>query len=70
MLDVLEDESMADELKRVYDKYHVTNVAHCAPRIIARADATMIQLWVLVIACFIGFAGLIASITVCCMHCK
>lgn len=68
MRSVLEDDRVKQDLKEVYHKYDVTDVSPCSPRALLRADATVVQLWVLTIAGFIGVAGLIASITVCCMH--
>lgn len=70
MMEILEENSIAEKLKDVYHKYHVTNVAKCSQRNLAKAETTLIQVWVLVIACFIGLAGIIASCAVCCMHCK
>ncbi|KAJ1528348.1 hypothetical protein ONE63_006768 [Megalurothrips usitatus] len=56
-----------DELKSVYNRFHVRAVQRCAPAL-AKAEATWIQLWVLAIACFIGIASLIASCVVCCSY--
>ena len=58
-----------DELKRVYRTYHVEKVQHCAP-LVARADASMTQMWVLAIAVLVGVAAIISSCTLCCMHAK
>ncbi|XP_016921882.1 cadherin-23 isoform X3 [Apis cerana] len=58
-----------EELKRVYRTYHVEKVQHCAP-LVARADASMTQMWVLAIAVLVGVAAIISSCTLCCMHAK
>ncbi|KAL6429278.1 hypothetical protein ACFW04_008175 [Cataglyphis niger] len=57
------------ELKKVYKAYHVEKVQHCAA-IVARADASMTQIWVLAIAVLVGIATIISSCTLCCMHSK
>ncbi|XP_012288169.1 cadherin-87A [Orussus abietinus] len=58
-----------EELKKVYRMYHVDKVQHCAP-IVARADASMTQMWVLAIAALVGIAAIISSCALCCMHAK
>ncbi|XP_076643103.1 cadherin 74A [Halictus rubicundus] len=58
-----------EELKKVYRAYHVEKVQHCAP-LVARADASMTQMWVLAIAVLVGVATVISSCTLCCMHAK
>ena len=58
-----------EELKKVYDKYHVEKVQHCAV-LVARADASMTQMWVLAIAALVGVAAVVSSCTLCCMHSK
>ncbi|XP_057327404.1 cadherin-23 isoform X2 [Microplitis mediator] len=58
-----------DELKKVYEKFHVERVQHCAATV-ARADASMTQMWVLAIAALVGLAAIISSCTLCCMHSK
>lgn len=70
MMEVLDEMSVAEKLKDIYKKYHVTDVARCSHRNLEKAETTLVQVWVLVIACFIGLAGFIASCAVCCMHCK
>ncbi|XP_026826101.1 cadherin EGF LAG seven-pass G-type receptor 2 isoform X2 [Ooceraea biroi] len=58
-----------EELKKVYRMYHVEKVQHCAA-LVARADASMTQMWVLAIAVLVGVAAIISSCTLCCMHSK
>ncbi|KAG7208603.1 hypothetical protein KM043_014812 [Ampulex compressa] len=58
-----------EELKKVYRKYHVEKVQHCAA-VVARADASMTQIWVLAIAVLVGVAAIISSCALCCMHAK
>ncbi|KYQ51361.1 Cadherin-23 [Trachymyrmex zeteki] len=57
------------ELKKVYRTYHVEKVQHCAA-VVARADASMTQIWVLAIAVLVGIATIISSCVLCCMHAK
>ncbi|PNF39070.1 hypothetical protein B7P43_G04343 [Cryptotermes secundus] len=66
MQSLLQDPNNVD-LNDVYDKYNVQGVQRCAP-LIAKAEASWIQLWVLAIACFIGLGALMAGITTCCLH--
>ncbi|XP_001607435.2 cadherin-23 [Nasonia vitripennis] len=58
-----------DELKRVYKDFHVEKVQNCAATV-ARADASVTQMWVLAIATLVGVAAIAASCTICCMHSK
>lgn len=58
-----------EELNKVYENYHVEKVQHCAV-VVARADASRIQKWVLFISVFVGIAAIISSCTLCCMHSK
>lgn len=58
-----------EELKKVYRAYHVEKVQHCAA-LVARADASMTQMWVLAIAVLVGVATIISSCALCCMHAK
>ncbi|XP_033194669.1 cadherin 74A isoform X1 [Bombus vancouverensis nearcticus] len=58
-----------EELKKVYRTYHVEKVQHCAA-MVARADASMTQMWVLAIAVLVGIATVISSCALCCMHAK
>lgn len=58
-----------EELKKVYRTYHVEKVQHCAA-MVARADASMTQMWVLAIAVLVGVATVISSCALCCMHAK
>ncbi|OAD57755.1 Cadherin-23 [Eufriesea mexicana] len=58
-----------EELKKVYRTYHVEKVQHCAA-MVARADASMTQMWVLAIAVLVGIAAVISSCALCCMHAK
>ncbi|XP_034183183.2 cadherin 74A [Osmia lignaria lignaria] len=58
-----------EELKKVYRTYHVEKVQHCAA-VVARADASMTQMWVLAIAALVGVATVVSSCTLCCMHAK
>ncbi|XP_012262137.2 cadherin-23 isoform X2 [Athalia rosae] len=62
-------DSKNEELKRVYQQYHVDTVQHCAA-LVARADASMTQMWVLAIAVLVGIAAIVSSCTLCCMHAK
>ncbi|KAK0090985.1 hypothetical protein PV326_003908 [Microctonus aethiopoides] len=62
-------DSRNEELKKVYEKFHVEKVQHCAA-LVARADASMTQMWVLAIAGLVGIAAIISSCTLCCMHSK
>ncbi|KAJ9597159.1 hypothetical protein L9F63_026952, partial [Diploptera punctata] len=47
--------------------YHTIKSLRCAP-LIAKAEASWIQLWVLAIACFIGIGALLAGIVTCCLY--
>ncbi|KAF7997629.1 hypothetical protein HCN44_006200 [Aphidius gifuensis] len=58
-----------EELRKVYQQYHVEKVQHCAT-LVTRADASKTQKWVLFISVFIGIATIISSCTLCCMHSK
>lgn len=58
-----------EELKKVYSAYHVEKVQHCAA-LVARADASMTQMWVLAIAVLVGIATIVSSCALCCMHAK
>ncbi|XP_066594844.1 cadherin-87A [Prorops nasuta] len=58
-----------EELKKVYKAFHVEKVQHCAA-IVARADASMTQMWVLAIAAMVGVAAITSSCALCCMHSK
>lgn len=58
-----------EELKRVYQQYHVDTVQNCAA-LVAKADASMTQMWVLAIAALVGIAAIVSSFTLCCMHAK
>lgn len=58
-----------EELKKVYKMYHVEKVQHCAA-LVARADASMTQMWVLAIAVLVGIATVVSSCALCCMHAK
>ncbi|XP_076162482.1 cadherin 74A [Ptiloglossa arizonensis] len=58
-----------EELKKVYRTYHVEKVQHCAATV-ARADASMTQMWVLAIAVLVGVATVVSSCALCCMHAK
>jgi len=60
-------DSRNEELKKVYRMYHVDKVQYCAA-LVARADASMTQMWVLAIAVLVGIAAIISSCTLCCMH--
>lgn len=66
MQSLLQDPNNVD-LNDIYDKYNVQGVQRCAP-LIAKAEASWIQLWVLAIACFIGLGALMAGIATCCLH--
>ncbi|XP_017888603.1 cadherin-23 [Ceratina calcarata] len=58
-----------EELKKVYRSYNVEKVQHCAA-LVARADASMTQMWVLAIAVLVGAATIVSSCALCCMHSK
>lgn len=62
-------DSKNDELKKVYKTFNVEKVQHCAA-VVARADASMTQMWVLAIAVLVGIAAIVSSCTLCCMHAK
>ncbi|XP_046392719.1 cadherin-23-like [Ischnura elegans] len=53
------------ELDKVYKDFGVQDVQRCAP-IIARAETSWVQAWVLAIACFIGVASIISTCVLCC----
>nr|CAD7590795.1 unnamed protein product [Timema genevievae] len=55
------------ELDQIYIKYNVQAVQRCALTI-AKAEASWTQLWVLVLAAFIGIAAFGAGITTCCLY--
>ncbi|XP_063220299.1 cadherin EGF LAG seven-pass G-type receptor 3 isoform X2 [Bacillus rossius redtenbacheri] len=55
------------ELDNVYAKYGVQGVQRCIP-LIAKAEASWIQLWVLAVACFIGLSAFISGLSVCCLY--
>lgn len=58
-----------DELRKVYEMFNVEKVQNCATTM-ARTDASVTQLWVLIIATLVGIATVAASCTICCMHSK
>lgn len=58
-----------DELKKVYKQFHVDKVQHCATSV-AKAEVSMLQIWVLAIAAFVGVSAIVASYTLCCLHAK
>ncbi|XP_034950821.1 cadherin EGF LAG seven-pass G-type receptor 1 isoform X2 [Chelonus insularis] len=62
-------DSKNEELKKVYKKFHVEKVQHCAA-LVARADASITQMWVLIISALVGIATIISSCTLCCLHSK
>ncbi|KAL2722130.1 protocadherin-like wing polarity protein stan isoform X1 [Vespula maculifrons] len=62
-------DSKNEELKKVYKTFNVEKVQHCAA-VVARADASMTQMWVLAIAVLVGIAAIVSSCTLCCMHAK
>ncbi|XP_071439918.1 cadherin-87A [Hetaerina americana] len=64
MESLLQDPNNA-ELDKVYKEFGVQDVQRCAP-IIARAETSWVQAWVLAIACFIGVASIISTCVLCC----
>merc|ERR1712062_857837 len=57
------------QLKTLLEKYSVDSVERCA-RVRAPPKINWIQLCILVIGVFIGVAGFIATITLCCLYSK
>ncbi|KAG7170870.1 putative Cadherin-23-like 2 [Homarus americanus] len=64
---VLLDASQNTKLERVFDRYTVKKVERCVPRRESR-QADWVEVWVLVIAAFIGVGGTVAAISVCCLY--
>lgn len=64
---VLLDASQNKKLEQVFDKYTVKKVERCVPRKDSR-QADWVEVWVLVIAAFIGVGGTIAACSVCCLY--
>ncbi|XP_076056440.1 cadherin-87A-like [Oratosquilla oratoria] len=64
---VLVDIKHNSKLAPIFDKYTVSKVENCVPhRSSRRTD--WIELWVLVIAGFIGLGAFVAAIAVCCLY--
>ncbi|XP_064094597.1 protocadherin Fat 1-like [Macrobrachium nipponense] len=64
---VLLDSTVNKKLQPVFDKYSVKRVERCVPRRESR-QADWVEVWVLVIAAFIGVGGTIAACSVCCLY--
>lgn len=64
---VLLDASQNKKLEQVFDKYTVKKVERCVPRRESR-QADWVEVWVLVIAAFIGVGATVAAISVCCLY--
>ncbi|KAG8229142.1 hypothetical protein J437_LFUL009211 [Ladona fulva] len=64
MESLLQDPNNAD-LEKVYKDFGVQDVQRCAA-IVARAETSWVQAWVLAIACFIGVASVVAACVLCC----
>merc|ERR1719309_1248736 len=64
---VLLDSSKNPDLDKVFGKYTVKRVERCVPRRESR-KADWVEVWVLVIAAFIGVGGTIAACSVCCLY--
>ncbi|XP_037778261.1 cadherin-23-like [Penaeus monodon] len=61
------DPSDNSELEKVFGKFTVKKVERCVPRRESR-QADWVEVWVLVIAAFIGVGGTIAACSVCCLY--
>lgn len=70
MLNILTNEKVREKLSKVYEDYHVATVEPCSQKHLLKAETTLTQLWVLIIACLIGLGGFVASCTLCCLHSK
>lgn len=68
MMNILNNEKIKDKLDTVYREYNIAKVDTCSQKSLLRTEATRVQLWVLIIATFIGIAAFIASCTLCCLH--
>ncbi|XP_044726882.1 cadherin-23 [Chrysoperla carnea] len=68
MMNILNNEKIKDKLDTVYRDYNIVKVDTCSQKSLLRTEATRVQLWVLIIATFIGIAAFIASCTLCCLH--
>lgn len=64
---VLLDTSRNNKLEKVFDKYTVKKVERCVPRRESR-QVDWVEVWVLVIAAFIGVGGSVAAVSVCCLY--
>lgn len=64
---VLLDASHNNKLEKVFHKYTVKKVERCVPRRETR-QVDWVEVWVLVIAAFIGIGGSVAAISVCCLY--
>ncbi|XP_050735767.1 cadherin-23-like [Eriocheir sinensis] len=65
--EVLLDASQNPKLNRVFEKYSVRKVERCVPRREA-SGADWVEVWVMVIAAFIGVGGAVAACAVCCLY--
>lgn len=61
------DPSDNSALEKVFGKFTVKKVERCVPRRESR-QADWVEVWVLVIAAFIGVGGTIAACSVCCLY--
>lgn len=64
---VLLDARQNPDLDKVFNRFTVRKVERCVPRR-ASTGADWVEVWVLVIAAFIGVGGGVAAITVCCLY--
>lgn len=62
-------DSKNEELRKVYNTYHVEKVQNCAA-VVARADASMTQMSVLVIAGLLVIFSIVSSCVLCYMYSK
>ncbi|KAK8401064.1 hypothetical protein O3P69_002684 [Scylla paramamosain] len=61
------DVSQNPKLNQVFEKYSVRKVERCVPRKEA-GGADWVEVWVMVIAAFIGVGGAVAACAVCCLY--
>ncbi|KAK3851902.1 hypothetical protein Pcinc_041481, partial [Petrolisthes cinctipes] len=64
---LLLDAQQNPDLDRVFNRFTVRKVERCVPRR-ASTGADWVEVWVLVIAAFIGIGGGVSAITVCCLY--
>ncbi|KAK4297363.1 hypothetical protein Pmani_030214 [Petrolisthes manimaculis] len=64
---LLLDAQQNPDLDKVFNRFTVRKVERCVPRR-ASTGADWVEVWVLVIAAFIGIGGGVSAITVCCLY--